>query len=236
MHESGVHPATGLQTGDNPRFIRCWWEIDTETRSQKWIPLNAGGSLRKWYGNFVSHLNWESEGAELKAHKSSVVRNQKYYFREGGTWSRISSSYFAVRFLPEGFIFDQAGDSFFADEREDLLTMLAFLNTIICYSIMKVLCPTLNATAGNIELFPYPQRIKRYGEDIHTYVERLIDLSRVDWNGLRTLLGLPIPPYPDGVLRAHANPRIQLHRLDFPKPRNHRRNEAPRRGEQPPLH
>ena len=182
LHESGVHPATGLQTGDNPRFIRCWWEIDTETRSQKWIPLNDGGSLRKWYGNFVSHLNWESEGAELKAHKSSVVRNQKYYFREGGTWSRISSSYFAVRLLPEGFIFDQAGDSFFADEREDLLTMLAFLNTIICYSIMKVLCPTLNATAGNIELFPYPQRIKRYGEDIHTYVERLIDLSRVDWN------------------------------------------------------
>ena len=182
LHESGVHPATGLQTGDNPRFIRCWWEIDTETRSQKWIPLNDGGSLRKWYGNFVSHLNWESEGAELKAHKSSVVRNQKYYFREGGTWSRISSSYFAVRLLPEGFIFDQAGDSFFADEREDLLAMLAFLNTIICYSIMKVLCPTLNATAGNIELFPYPQRIKRYGEDIHTYVERLIDLSRVDWN------------------------------------------------------
>ena len=51
LHESGVHPATGLQTGDNPRFIRCWWEIDTETRSQKWIPLNDGGSLRKWYGN-----------------------------------------------------------------------------------------------------------------------------------------------------------------------------------------
>ena len=53
---------------------------------------------------------------------------------------------------------------------------------------------------------------------------------------LRTLLGLPIPPHPDGLLRAHAHPRIQLHRLGRPEPRHHRRDEAPRRGEQPPLH
>ena len=182
LHESGVHPATGLQTGDNSRFIRFWWEIDIDSRNKRWFPLNDGGSQRKWYGNLISHLNWEFEGRELKAHKSSVVRNQKYYFKEGGTWSRISSSYLAVRYLPEGFIFDQAGDSFFSNSRENIHIMLAFLNTIIGHSIMKILCPTLNATAGNIELFPYPKKAKRYSENITLAVERLVGLAKADWD------------------------------------------------------
>ena len=115
LRDYGINPATGLQTGDNNRFIRCWFEVSQVKRGGKWISLNDGGDVRKWYGNFISCINWENDGMAIRAHKSSVIRNAQYYYCEGATWNRISSAFFAIRYLPKGFIFDQAGDSLFTD-------------------------------------------------------------------------------------------------------------------------
>ena len=54
----------GLQTGDNDRFMRQWFEV-SQSRSiyycedrksalasgRKWFPYNKGGEYRRWYGN-----------------------------------------------------------------------------------------------------------------------------------------------------------------------------------------
>ncbi|WP_080963188.1 BREX-1 system adenine-specific DNA-methyltransferase PglX [Pseudomonas fluorescens] len=182
----GVNPATGMQTGDNNRFIRCWFEVSDNKRGVKWISLNDGGDVRKWYGNFISCIDWGGGGESIRAHKSSVIRNAQYYFREGATWNRISSAFFAIRYLPEGFIFDQAGDALFADENQDLFLMIGFLNSPIGFSVMKILCPTLNATAGNLELFPYPERAKPAVDDIKPIIKKLISHAQVDWDSYET--------------------------------------------------
>lgn len=186
LRDDGVEPATGLQTGDNGRFIRKWFEISLARRNQKWFPLNDGGDVRKWYGNFISHILWEDDGREIKTHKSAVIRNSKYYFQEGATWNRISSAFFAIRYLPEGFIFDQAGDSMFTAERSKLDLMIGFLNSIVGFKIMKILCPTLNATAGNLELFPYPESSESDGCQISEQVEALIGFAKSDWDAYET--------------------------------------------------
>lgn len=41
----GINPATGLQTGDNSKFIRIWHEVDFKKRNVKWFPLNDGEKL-----------------------------------------------------------------------------------------------------------------------------------------------------------------------------------------------
>jgi len=186
LRDYGVNPATGLQTGDNSRFIRCWFEVSDEKRGDKWISLNDGGEVRKWYGNFISCMDWENDGMLIRAHKSSVIRNAQYYFREGATWNRISSAFFAIRYLPEGFIFDQAGDSLFTEKRHDLFLMIGFLNSQVGFFVMKILCPTLNATAGNLELFPYPDMAKESISNIKSVIGNLIDYAKADWNSYET--------------------------------------------------
>ncbi|MBF6289829.1 BREX-1 system adenine-specific DNA-methyltransferase PglX, partial [Nocardia cyriacigeorgica] len=58
-----VSLAVGLQTGDNNRFLRQWWEVSSsrtafacKSREEaaasgaRWFPYNKGGEFRKWYG------------------------------------------------------------------------------------------------------------------------------------------------------------------------------------------
>ena len=186
LRNFGINPATGLQTGDNQRFIRNWYEVDYQTKNRKWFPLNDGGEVRKWYGNFQSFILWENNGSEIRKHKSSVIRNPTYYFQKGATWNRISSSFLAIRYLPDGFIFDQAGDSLFTESDDDLFLMLAFINSIIGFNLMKILSPTLNATAGSIEQFPYPSNSKNYLDTISRCVKSLIDYSLINWDSYET--------------------------------------------------
>ena len=72
---------TGMQTCDNNRFLRLWFEVDiqkeclhnanektTVETDVKWIPYNKGGDFRKWYGNQDYVLNWQHDGDEAKAY------------------------------------------------------------------------------------------------------------------------------------------------------------------------
>ena len=89
-------PKVGLQTGDNARFVREWWEVsqsklkltsdnakDRKTSAcDKWFPYNKGGEYRKWYGNQDYVINWENAGQELYDFKpKSVIRNPQFYFQ-----------------------------------------------------------------------------------------------------------------------------------------------------------
>ena len=67
----------GLDTGKNDRFLRLWYEVSVGKSSlfshekAKWIPLQKGGSFRKWYGNNEYVINWENNGEEIKARKKT---------------------------------------------------------------------------------------------------------------------------------------------------------------------
>jgi hypothetical protein len=86
----------GLQTGDNGRFLRYWHETNRsllkgeKNSGWKWVPYTKGGEFRKWYGNKDYVLNWSNDGAEIRAHPSAVLRNQKRYFENGITYTNLS--------------------------------------------------------------------------------------------------------------------------------------------------
>lgn len=178
--DSGVQPATGFQTGDNRKFIRYWQEVSQEAVNIRWFPVNNGGGKKKWYGNFSCYVDWENNGANIKAHPSSVIRNQELYFKEGGTWNRISGDTMTVRFLPQGYLFDQSGDSFF-DSANRTKYIIGFLNTKISSLLMEVLSTPFNLTSGSIGTFPFLDA-KVNHEIITKYVEQLISISKVDWD------------------------------------------------------
>ena len=100
-------PRQGLATGDNSRFVRCWWEVtrsnfkhdcasieDSIQSSCRWFPYNKGGEYRKWYGNDEFVVNWEANGREIRSNTDesgkqlSRPQNTGYFFLPSITWSK----------------------------------------------------------------------------------------------------------------------------------------------------
>ena len=179
---------TGMQTGNNTKFVRLWHEVNFEetnisnnSNKEKWFKYNCGGESRKWYGNHNNVVFWENNGLKIKSEKGSVIRNERFFFNEGISWKRIGSSDFYLRHLPKGFIFDQSGDSMFLFDKKLMLYILAYVNTNVALESFKFIAPTLNLTAGNMNKLPII--IDHSNLDyINKIVSRNIDIAKFDWD------------------------------------------------------
>ena len=184
----------GLATADNNRFLRLWNEINYNKigynisnseealeSKKKWFPYNKGGEFRKWYGNQEYLVNWENNGYEIKNFKNAVVRNPSYYFKESISWSKVSSSNFSMRFFQKGFIFADAGMSYFPSK--DLQYILGLCNSKLTNNILSLLSPTLNFEVGHISNIPI---IRKENSLIENLVEENISISKEEWDSRET--------------------------------------------------
>lgn len=186
-------PKVGVQTGDNDKFIRQWWEVSKssmhrpenpeESQSSKWFPCNKGGGFRKWYGNNELVINWGNDGLEIKNEKRSVIRNSTYYFREGMTWGTISSAALSMRYSPSGFMFETKGSMCFASSHSKLMYCLAFTNSSVVKEFHKILSPTLDYHEGPMGKLPL--KIERENEVV-SLAEDAVPIAREDWDAFET--------------------------------------------------
>lgn len=189
-------PRIGIQTGDNDRFMRFWFEPSLAALSfnvnkeKKWFPMNKGGEYRKWYGNCEYVVNWENDGFEIKNFKDekgklrSRPQNLDYMFRESISWSMVTSGAFSMRYYPNYFTANVAGVSCYPTP--DILNyLLALLNTKMAASLTKMLNPTLNSNAGDIEKIPVIVD-KELEAPIGTKTDSCISLSKEDWDSYET--------------------------------------------------
>ena len=187
---------TGMQTGNNDKYIRNWFEVNiSETTIKningKYKKYNCGGENRKWYGNHKNVILWGENGENIRAERSSVIRNESYYYREGISWKRIGTSVFYLRYLPEGFIFDQAGDSMFMKQPEYLYYILAFVNSKVAVAAFEFIAPTMNLTAGNMNKLPV---VYSPNKKIESMVRENIECSKVDWDSFETSWDFSVHP------------------------------------------
>ncbi|MFW7374051.1 BREX-1 system adenine-specific DNA-methyltransferase PglX [Vagococcus fluvialis] len=204
--ETIIEPKQGMATSDNMRFLRMWYEIDTNNfflyadslenariSKKKWFPYNKGGAYRKWYGNFDYVVNWFNDGKELeefhaklnKTNSGGRIKNKNYYFKESLTWPLITSGGFSARYRPYGSIFDVAGMSAFG-EYDDLIFILGILNSPIGNYIFKILNPTINLQAVDFRNFPIITTDKESNKSISSYVTSSIELAKLDWDSVET--------------------------------------------------
>ncbi len=182
-------------SGDVNRFVRIWWEcalpkigFKSETETAKWFPYNNGGEYRKWYGNNANVVNWENSGFEIrnfvddKGKQRSRPQNQQFYFKEGVTWTAISSGALSVRYFPEGYLFSNAGMAMFG-EHQRLMYLVAMLNTKLCQYYLRVFSETLNYNQGDIARLPI---IIENKDSVNSLATANISLSRLDWDSFET--------------------------------------------------
>nr|WP_149085484.1 hypothetical protein [Microbacterium sp. 1S1] len=189
-----AEPRQGMATADNARFVRQWWEVsrkrtayecgareDAVASGARWFPYTDGGEFRRWYGNRHAVVNWEKDGAELRAFERSVVRNPGLYFRESLTWSAVGSGVPAFRSVPAGSIFSNAGMSVFASS-ERLAELAAICNSAAAEMLFGAIAPTLNLGVGEIGKLP----ILKFAPGSTHAVSRLVAQSRSDWDSAET--------------------------------------------------
>ncbi|GIO67469.1 BREX-1 system adenine-specific DNA-methyltransferase PglX [Paenibacillus cookii] len=199
--EQIANPRQGMKTLNNDYFIRNWYEVaisnigfgiesvESALKSQKkWFPLNHGGEFRKYYGNNIEVVNWYNDGEEMKElaiqKYNSITRtitNISSYFKEGITWTVISSASTSFRRYYKGFMFSNSGQSIVPDTTDNLDYLTGLLNTKIVQYILAVLSPTLGFESGYLKKIPI-----RIDEKYKPIVERItrinIGISRMDWD------------------------------------------------------
>ena len=181
----GNRAVKGLDTnGAIDLFLRRWHEVSQvgNEGQKKWFPLAKGGEFRKWYGNHEFLINYELNGEKLRENKANL-RNQDKYFKNGLTWTVVTSAGFCVRYLPNDFLFDQGGSAIFCEIEDNLSwsDLAAALNSSIGRQIAADLCPTLNFTTGDVNKIPLV-----VAEGTASNALKAVEIAKADWNNYET--------------------------------------------------
>ena len=184
----------GMTSGKNEAVVRTWPEIDKQalglgyssreealSSRRKWFPYNKGGPFRKWYGNCDFVIRYDHYGNELmKSFSGHRHDGKSHYFREGVTWTLLSSSFFAARYTRPGFVFDVNGSSLFCEEPK---RMAAFLCSVLSFEFLKVLNPTLAFQAGNLKALPVSmEALNSEKGRVGTIADVACAITQSDWD------------------------------------------------------
>lgn len=200
----------GMTTCDNDFYLRFWWEISSSkigfgyknresarVSQKKWFPYTKGGTNRKWFGNNEYVVNWEDDGKLLRTRQHPTQDkiwahnfNLDHIFREGASYSSLSSGSFSCRYTPSGYLFDQKGSMIFV-ETHQLRESMGFLNSTLTNIALQYICPTLDFNPGALLKLPY-KRISV--KQIDSVPSTLIGRAHVDWNSYEASWDFTILP------------------------------------------
>ena len=183
----------GLQPGDVPKFVRGWWEIalgdmevDSRSRSEaiaskkRWFKFDSGGPFRKWFGNNLSVIDWESNGERIKNGNNPIVPSEHLYFHPGFVWSKVTIAAPSFRLHDGGVINGDASPCFFPTELNTAL--LGLFNSICGKHFVSALSPTLNFQVSDILKIPSCL----LDEKMTQAANGAIAVARTDWDNFET--------------------------------------------------
>lgn len=180
----------GIATGNNPLFLRFWYEVDYHKSSlynvegAKWFPYNKGGEFRKWYGNREYFVNWENNGDKIRNYYNngklaSRPQNIEYNFVPNISYSSLTSGSLSFREYT-GFINDQAGNYFVSKGKYNRYIAMGLLNSCVAQYCINLKNNTLNTTADDFRSIPIvPLKDE---ESIECLVRENIDLCQKEWD------------------------------------------------------
>lgn len=176
----------GLATADDFRFVRAWWEVPPERildglngpyraeiaefqawchqrtfEGKRWVPFAKGGEYSPYYADIHLVVNWERDGAEMRAFGPAVIRNPDHYFRPGLTWP-LRTNGLSFRALPQASAFGHKGPAAFAqgNDSSTLLHLASVTNSLPFYALVQTLVARIDLAVafevGLIQSVPVP--------------------------------------------------------------------------------
>jgi len=192
----------GIIPGNAEVFLRLWFEVNNENigyhitsyekmkqSNFKWFPCMKGGKYKKWYGNQNYLIDMYNDSYSIKysgKNNNYSLGNSNFYFKKGITWTDISSSSFAARYTPEGFLSDSAGPMVYINNDSDLFFSLSLLNSKCAERIFDVISACLHFSVEHIASFPLIQPCDYVKKEIISICVNNIKRSRSDWDSFET--------------------------------------------------
>ena len=179
---------TGSQhiTANNDKYLRFHWEVDNDDVGvgKKWVYYAKGGDFRKWYGNIELVVNW-SEGAIqfYRTNSTSNLLAGRYRFKEGITYTELTSSINTFRYLPPVCIFDKKGPSIISVKK--LWYCLGIFGTKIAPLYFAILNPTLSTQVRDVKNFPIIVE-SEIEPQIDEIVKENVGFCKDDWDSFET--------------------------------------------------
>ena len=194
-----VYAQEGLKTGNNDRFIRCWYEVEFNKTNMfsdnlaDWIYHTKGNEYRKWYGSRCEVLYYKNNGYELKQSSGASLSGEDNYFKLCINYNRISSYKTSFRYSGENSIPNMAGLALYPKNEDLIYYILGWLNSSLICLILKFTNPTINFPPGTIGKLPilYDERLKK---SINELVHQNINISKTDWDSFEVSWDFEIHP------------------------------------------
>ena len=188
----------GMNTGDNDKFIRNWFEIDDHKfysscqsvddflqSGYRYAIYNKGGAYRKWYGNLEYVIKFDQNSYNILLNQGNHLPSRQYYFMPCITWTDMSTKGVAFRYQPCGSVFDGCAATAFVMKKKYMKYLLGLLNSIYVTHIAPVLNPTLHFKLNDYAKIPLIID-ESFIPVISNYVDKCIKYSKKDWDVFET--------------------------------------------------
>ena len=178
-----VHSQGSLKTGNNPLFVRYTWEVSALHIGQdaRWRHHPRGGSFRKWSGNVLEVVRWDTPAREhYRTDLIARIPEQKYWNIGGICWSEITTSITAFREYRPAEIANNKSLTIYPCRDSEKSALLGYLNTKVARYFLSFLNPTIGVGVGDVARLPWDT--EWVNEIPRKAIERLVELGRDDWN------------------------------------------------------
>jgi hypothetical protein len=142
----------GTSTGDAPRFLRKFWELDGS--SSAWAPQQGTTPFTVEYGGRENLVLWENRQGELQRYH----RNGWGAIRGEGAWGRWGVALSQMGSMPctifTGDLFDNSSTAVIPHRNEDLLAIFCFLSSTEFSESLRAVSPKTSVEVATVQMVP----------------------------------------------------------------------------------
>ena len=181
------HTGSQNKTADNEKYLRYFWEVSNEHVGidNKWIFYAKGGDFKKYYGNLEHVVDWSEDARNFyKNNPTSNLLDEKYWYQEGITYTKISSKGVSFRYLPKNCVFDMGGPSI-CYLGDNLLYILGLLNSNLVNFYLNIFNPTINIQSKDIRALPIIIN-NSHKNRINKLVKSNLEIAKGDYESFET--------------------------------------------------
>ena len=184
-----AHPKVGMQTSNNERYLRLWWETDwvpnSKPESHKWIKYLKGGNYRKWNGNLEYLLFYNNNPNFILKQPHARVLPLGMLEMPKITCTMLTSGRPGFRTAPVDSFYDIAAHCCFPDDKKSNY-ILALLNSSLAATCLSLQNPTMNMQVSDIASIPYIEARPSLENRVSEITVSLTRESQLDWDSLET--------------------------------------------------
>jgi len=179
LEPEGAHVRAGLNTFNDERFLRLWWELDAQSigREKTWTNHWKGGEYETYYTDINVVCKWNRDGREMRAlnHKlhgmeAQAKQGSRFYFLPGCAYTYRGKG-FNARILPRDCTFAVNGPVVHPSSDVDPLYLLAWLNHSSIRALAQAQANSNLYTPGIVKKLPWC-----YPSD-HEIIEEVVRLT-----------------------------------------------------------